>query len=142
MLVSFDVTDEDKGVIVLDLLHSRLGGQGVLNDVVGIHAVPAGGGLAGVLGSPGGPEGLWPVELHTGSDLQSKEFKIPNQDINPSYLLDPGAVNSLHHLLLHLSGFLNCCHGCLRVDILKFRLDMGKASGRSSGARRPLSFLV
>jgi len=125
MLVSFDVTDEDKGVIVLDLLHSRLGGQGVLDDVVGIHAVPAGGGLAGVLGSPGGPEGLWPVELHTGSDL-----------------LDPGAVNSLHHLLLHLSGFLNCCHGCLWVDILKFRLDMGKASGRSSGARRPLSFLV
>ena len=77
MFVSFDVADEDKGVVIFDLLHGRLGGQGVLDDVVGIHTVPARGGLARVLWSPGGPEGLWPVELHTGSDLQSKvKFSI------------------------------------------------------------------
>ena len=69
MLVGLDVADEDKGVVVLDLLHGRLGGQRVLDDVVGIHAVPAWGRLARVLGSPGGSEGLWPIELYTGSDL-------------------------------------------------------------------------
>ena len=70
MLVSFDVADEDQGVVVLDLLHGRLGGQGVLDDVVSIHAVPAGSRLARVLGGSGGPEGLWPVELDTGPDLR------------------------------------------------------------------------
>ena len=137
MFVSLDVTDEDKGVVVLYLLHGRLGGQGVLDDVVCVHAVPAGGGLARVLGSPGGSEGLWPVELHTGSDLHRIEFKISNLHLDQSYLLDPGAVNSLHHLLLHLSSFLHCSHGRLWFDILKFWFDMWLASGRPSGARRP-----
>ena len=52
VFVSLDVTDEDKGVVVLYLLHGRLGGQGVLDDVVCVHAVPAGGGLARVLRVP------------------------------------------------------------------------------------------
>ena len=69
MLVCLDVTDEDKGVVVLNLLHGRLSGQGVLNDVVSIHAVPAGSRLARVLGGSGRPEGLWPVELDTSPDL-------------------------------------------------------------------------
>ena len=75
MFVSFDVADEDKGVVVLNLLHGRLSGQGVLDDVVGIHAVPAWGGLARVFRSSGRPEGLWPVELHTSSDLQRASFQ-------------------------------------------------------------------
>ena len=70
VLVGLDVADEDQGVVVLDLLHGRLGGQGVLDDVVSIHAVPAGSRLARVLGGPGRPEGLWPVELDTGPDLR------------------------------------------------------------------------
>ena len=74
MLVCLDVTDEDKGVVVLNLLHGRLSGQGVLDDVVGIHAVPARGRLARVLGSPCGSEGLWPVELYAGSNLLSKKM--------------------------------------------------------------------
>ena len=37
VLVGLDVADEDKGVVVLDLLHSRLGRQGVLDDVVRVH---------------------------------------------------------------------------------------------------------
>jgi hypothetical protein len=39
VLVSPHATDEDKGVVVLDLLHCRFSGQGVLDDVVSIHAV-------------------------------------------------------------------------------------------------------
>ena len=65
-----NVANEDQSVVVLDLLHGRLGGQGVLDDVVSIHAVPAGSRLARVLGGSGRPEGLWPVELDTGPDLQ------------------------------------------------------------------------
>ena len=40
-----NVADEDEGVVVLNLLHGRLGGEGVLNDVVSIHTVPSWGGL-------------------------------------------------------------------------------------------------
>ena len=36
MLIGLDVADEDEGVVVLNLLHGGLGGQGVLDDVVGI----------------------------------------------------------------------------------------------------------
>ena len=54
MLVGLDVADEDKGVVVLDLLHGGLGGQRVLDDGVGVHLVPLGSGLAGVLRVPAG----------------------------------------------------------------------------------------
>ena len=74
MFVSFDVTDEDEGVVVLDLLHGRLSGERVLDDVVGVHPVPAGGRLARVLRSPGWAEGLWTVELHAGPHLQIMNF--------------------------------------------------------------------
>ena len=37
MLVGLDVADEDERVVVLDLLHRRLGRQGVLDDVVRVH---------------------------------------------------------------------------------------------------------
>ena len=37
VLVGLDVADEDEGVVVLDLLHRRLGRQGVLDDVVRVH---------------------------------------------------------------------------------------------------------
>ena len=71
MLVGLDVADEDQGVVVLDLLHGRLGGERVLDDVVSIHPVPGGGRLAWVLRSPGWPEGLGTVELHTGPHLHN-----------------------------------------------------------------------
>ena len=72
VLVGLDVADEDQGVVVLNLLHGRLGGQGVLDDVVSIHAVPAGSRLARVLGGPRRTEGLGAVELHAGPHLVSK----------------------------------------------------------------------
>jgi len=37
VLVGAKVADEDQRVVVLDLLHGRLGRQRMLNDVVGIH---------------------------------------------------------------------------------------------------------
>ena len=40
-----NVANEDQSVVVLDLLHGRLGGERVLDDVVSIHAVPPRGGL-------------------------------------------------------------------------------------------------
>ena len=72
MLVGLDVTDEDEGVVVLNLLHGRLSGERVLDDVVGVHPVPAGGRLAWILRGPGRTEGLGTVELHAGPHLVSK----------------------------------------------------------------------
>ena len=52
MLVGLDVADEDQGIVVFNLLHGGLGGDRLLNDVVSVHLVPLGGGLARVLGCP------------------------------------------------------------------------------------------
>ena len=71
MLVGLDVADEDQGVVVLDLLHGRLGGERVLDNVVSIHPVPAWGRLAWVLRSPSWTEGLGTVELHAGPHLHN-----------------------------------------------------------------------
>ena len=68
-LVGVDVNNKHQGVVVLDLLHGGLSGEGVLDDVVSVHPVPAGGRLAWVLRSPGWTEGLGTVELHAGSHL-------------------------------------------------------------------------
>ena len=78
VLVGLNVADEDKRVVVLDLLHGRLCGQGVFDYVVSIHAVPARSGLARILGSPGRPEGLRPVELHTRPDLLKTRVSFLN----------------------------------------------------------------
>ena len=50
---------------------------------------------------PGSPEGLGPVELDASSNL-----------------LDPGAVGSLHHLLLDLQSLLDSLGGSLGVVLL------------------------
>ena len=52
MLVGLDVADEDQGVVILNLLHGRLSREGVLDDVVSIHLVPLGCGLARILRLP------------------------------------------------------------------------------------------
>ena len=38
MLVRLEVDQEDQGVVVFDLLHRRLSGQGMLDDVVSVHS--------------------------------------------------------------------------------------------------------
>ena len=76
-----NVADEDEGVVVLNLLHGGLSGEGMLDDVVGIHAVPARGGLARVLWGPNRPEGLRSVELDAGAHLvgEKKSNKFLNK---------------------------------------------------------------
>lgn len=39
MFVGLDVDEKDESVVVFYLLHGRLGGQWVLDDIVSIHAV-------------------------------------------------------------------------------------------------------
>ena len=38
VLVRLEVDQEDQGVVVFDLLHRRLSGQGMLDDVVSVHS--------------------------------------------------------------------------------------------------------
>lgn len=59
-LVGLDVDDEDEGVVVLDLLHGRLGVERVDDRAVGVHAGGVDDRLAGVLGLAGKREGLGP----------------------------------------------------------------------------------
>lgn len=113
MLVCLDVTDEDEGVVILDLLHGRLGGERVLDDVVGVHLVPARCGLPGVLGSTGRAEGLGAVELDAGADLGHDRAENMQGGDQQSYLLHPGAVHTLHNLLLHFPGLLHSSYGSL-----------------------------
>lgn len=90
MLVSFQVSDENQSVVIFDLLHSRLSGQRMFDNIVGIHTVAGRGRLPRVLGVPGGSEGPWPSKVHSGADL-----------------LDAGAMGTLNNLLLDLLGLLD-----------------------------------
>lgn len=61
-LVGLDVDNEDKGVVLLNLLHGGLGVEGVHDDLVLVQAHGVGDGLAGVLGSTRQLQGLGAVE--------------------------------------------------------------------------------
>ena len=56
-LVRLDIDNENEGVVLLELLHGRLGVQGVHNDLVLVEAGLMGDRLAVVLGWPGQSEG-------------------------------------------------------------------------------------
>ena len=68
-LVGLDVANEDQGVVLLDLLHGRLGVQGVDDDLVLVHARLMGDRLAVVLGSTRQLQSLGAVEGGRQSDL-------------------------------------------------------------------------
>lgn len=68
-LVCLDVDNEDKGVVLLNLLHGGLGVQGVDNDLVLVEPGNVGNALAGVLWVAGQREGLWAVEGSRETDL-------------------------------------------------------------------------
>ena len=57
-LVRLDVNDEDEGVVLLDLLHGRLGVQRVNDGAVSIHTGEREDSLALVLGLAGESKGL------------------------------------------------------------------------------------
>ena len=61
-LVRADVSDEDEGVVLLDLLHGRLRVQWRDDRPELVHPGGMGDGLAGVLGVAGEAEGLGAVE--------------------------------------------------------------------------------
>ena len=90
MLVGLQVGDKNQSIVIFDLLHSRLGGQGMLDDAVGIHAITRRRRLPRVLGVPGRSEGLGPPEVDGCTGL-----------------LHPGAMSALNDLLLDLLGLLH-----------------------------------
>ena len=65
-LVGLDVDDEDESIGVLDELHGRFGGEGVLDDGELVEGVLLGGGAGGVLGLAGEGEGVGAVEVDLG----------------------------------------------------------------------------
>jgi hypothetical protein len=68
-LVGLDIDNEDEGVVLLNLLHGRLGVERVDNDLVLIKTGRMRNRLAGVLGSTRQLEGLGPVEGSRGANL-------------------------------------------------------------------------
>ena len=68
-LVGLGVDDEDKGVVLLNLLHGALGVERVKNDLVLVEARLMGNTLAGVLGRARELEGLGTVEGRRKTDL-------------------------------------------------------------------------
>ena len=88
-LVGLDVDDEDEGVGVLDELHGRFGGEGVLDDGELVEGVLLGGGSGGVLGLAGEGEGVGAVEVDLG--------------VNSGALLGDALLEALGN---------SCCLGC------------------------------
>mmetsp|Transcript_8131 Transcript_8131/g.24430 ORF Transcript_8131/g.24430 Transcript_8131/m.24430 type:complete len:229 (+) Transcript_8131:349-1035(+) len=71
LLVGTSINNEDESVVVLDLLHSRFGGKGVLKNLVLIELVDARNRPARVLRLPEQTERLRAVECGTLADLAS-----------------------------------------------------------------------
>lgn len=68
-LVGTEVNNEDKGVVVLNLLHGRLGGERVLDGAELVHPGKVRDRLAGVLGSTRKTKGVGAVERHRSANL-------------------------------------------------------------------------
>jgi hypothetical protein len=68
-LVGLDVDNEDKGVVLFDLLHGALGVERVDDDLVVVEASLMRDRLAGVFGRSGELQGLGKVECGRGTDL-------------------------------------------------------------------------
>merc|ERR1739848_980733 len=68
-LVGLDVDNEDKGVVLLHLLHGALGVERLDDNLVLIETGQVRDRLAGVLGSTRGDEGLGAVERGAQADL-------------------------------------------------------------------------
>jgi len=68
-LVGLDIDDEDKGVVLLDLLHGALGVKRVQDDLGGVELGLTGDRDAGVLGGPRELQGLGAVEGGRGANL-------------------------------------------------------------------------
>merc|ERR1719452_416724 len=101
---------------------------GMLDDAVGIHAVPLGGGSLWAFWVPGGAEGLGAVELHTSSHLLNTSSVCSLDDflLNLLCLLDGLDWGLLH--LLRIRRLLGC--------LLRSGLgDLGYSLGRHLSCR-------
>ena len=81
VFVGFGVNNKDQGVVVLNLLHGRLGGQGMLDDIVSVHPAPLRCGFPRIFRISSRPECPGPVEVNRGPEF-----------------LDPGAMGTLDNL--------------------------------------------
>lgn len=100
MLVCLYVNNKHQSVVVLDLLHGRLSGQGELDDGIMVQLVSAWSAFPRVLGLPPQTQGFGPVEGRGSPDLL--------------LLL---AVDSLQHSLLGFQGLrfgLSLCRDSCR----------------------------
>ena len=70
-LIGLNINNEHKGVVIFNLLHGRLGGQGELEDLVVIHLSSAGGRLVDNLGVSSQLQSLGFIEVHLGVDTGS-----------------------------------------------------------------------
>ena len=70
-LVGLDVDKEDKGVVLLNLFHGRLGVEGRLQDLVLIQTRHVGDSLSSILGVASKLKSLGAVEGSRGADLAS-----------------------------------------------------------------------
>lgn len=68
-LVGLDINNEDKGVVLLDLLHGGLGVQRVQDDLLSVELGLTGDRDAGVLGRPRELQGLGAVEGGRSANL-------------------------------------------------------------------------
>ena len=118
VFVGFQVSDKDQSVVVFNLLHSGLSCQGMLDDVMSVHAkikcfinnpdkkggwycslpITSWCRLPRVLRVPSGPKGLGSLELYSSTDF-----------------LHTSAMCTLHNFLLDLLGFLHRFQGSLLV---------------------------
>lgn len=114
VLVGTDIGNEDEGLVVLNLLHGRLGREGVLDngklikDALGLDSV------AGVLGLAGDRKRLGEVEGHRGAEVAST--------------LRGGALND------SLLGSLGLSLGLLNALTLGGRSRLGSSLGYISKA--------
>ena len=66
VFVGFGVNNKDQGVVVLDLLHGRLCGQGMLDDIVSVHPASLRYGFPRRFRISSRPECPGPVEVNRG----------------------------------------------------------------------------
>lgn len=69
ILVGLQVSQEDEGVVVFNLLHGGFSGQWVLDDVLSNHAIPGWNSLPWVLGLTWKLQGFWSAEMNRSADL-------------------------------------------------------------------------
>ena len=122
LLCGLDVAEEDEGIVVLDLLHGSLSGQGRNDDTELIHLVASGIRLDRVLGLLFKLSSLGSEEVNVPSDLPDNSRRSLLQSLSNSLCLLDLGFGSLSHLLsddkLKFSAEIDKCLCPLSVSAL------------------------